>query len=320
MGVIRPTPIQKLGKKEREKGGGKEEKNIKWVHERNRHLYLFVVLLLVLGSIALEQVSKLLKGVRRVLGGGPEIGGEVSVRLADGEPGGVDEVTKSLGGATGRGVSVVDTGEGEELAGSAGGNETGTAGGGDTTETDRTALARDLARNGVGESELGTPISTANRDSVHLGGDDGTADGGGDFLGALNTQSDVAVQVTDDDPGFKASALTSVGLLLDGGDLHEFILELLAKEVINDLVLLDGHGEQVDILDRLDLLFGDEATELGAGDPSGLLITSAAAGLAVTASTGTSATATAASLSITKTSRLRGGNGGSVSHCLRNRV
>ena len=89
--------------------------------------------------------------------------------------------------------------------------------------------------------------------------DDGTADGSGDFLRALGAKTDVAVVVTDDDVGLEAGALTSAGLLLDGGDLHDLVLEL-GEEVVNDLVLLDGEREQEDLLNALDLAVLDQAT------------------------------------------------------------
>jgi hypothetical protein len=51
----------------------------------------------------------------------------------------------------------------------------------------------------------------------------------------------------------EAGALSGAGLLLHGHDLHDLVLQAGAEEVLNNLVLLDGHGEQVDLLQRLDL-------------------------------------------------------------------
>ena len=39
------------------------------------------------------------------------------------------------------------------------------------------------------------------------------------------------------------------------------------KEVVNDLVLLDGHGEVVDVVEVADLAVLDETSELGAWNP-----------------------------------------------------
>ena len=64
---------------------------------------------------------------------------------------------------------------------------------------DGTALAVDLAGDGVGLTELVTPVAATDWDDGELGQDDGATDGGGDFLGALDTKTDVAVLVTDGD-------------------------------------------------------------------------------------------------------------------------
>jgi hypothetical protein len=37
--------------------------------------------------------------------------------------------------------------------------------------------------------------------------------------------------------------------------------------LVDDLVLLDRQGEQIDLLELLDALFLDESSELGDGDP-----------------------------------------------------
>jgi hypothetical protein len=40
-------------------------------------------------------------------------------------------------------------------------------------------------------SNVGTPVTSSNGNDRELGGDDGTSDGGSDFLGALDTETDV---------------------------------------------------------------------------------------------------------------------------------
>lgn len=42
----------------------------------------------------------------------------------------------------------------------------------------------------------------------------------------------------------------------------------LGKEDVDDLVLLDGKGEEVDLLNRLDLSILYETSEFGNGDPN----------------------------------------------------
>ena len=50
-------------------------------------------------------------------------------------------------------------------------------------------------------SDLVTPVSAADGDQGHLGSDDGSTDGSGNLLGALDTQADMAVAVADADKG-----------------------------------------------------------------------------------------------------------------------
>lgn len=71
----------------------------------------------------------------------------------------------------------------------------------------------------MGLTKVGTPVSSSHGDDAQLGDDDGGTDGGGDLLGSLDTEADVALRVTDDDDGLESGALTGAGLLLDGLDL-----------------------------------------------------------------------------------------------------
>ena len=87
------------------------------------------------------------------------------------------------------------------------------------SDSNGTTLATLLDGNGVGLSEVGTPVSTSNRHNRELRNDDGGTDGGGDFLGGLDPKTNVALAVTNDDDGLEAGALTSAGLLLHWLDL-----------------------------------------------------------------------------------------------------
>ncbi len=58
-----------------------------------------------------------------------------------------------------------------------------------------------LARHCVGLSDLVTPVSSPDRDDGEFGQDDGPTDGGGHFLGALHSQTDVAVVVSNSNKG-----------------------------------------------------------------------------------------------------------------------
>lgn len=72
----------------------------------------------------------------------------------------------------------------------------------------------------MGETKVGAPVSAADGDDAELSDDDGSADGSSDFLRGLDSETDVALRVTDKDDGLEAGTLTGTGLLLDGLDLY----------------------------------------------------------------------------------------------------
>jgi len=247
-----------------------------------------------------QEVGKLLVGGRGELGLGPQIGGEERVGLGQSVEGGLDEVSKSLGTSGGRGEAIVDSGVVQDLLGDLSGDNTGTTGSGDETHADGTTLSSHLHGDSVGLTDSVTPISSADRNNVDLGVNDGSTDSGSNFLGALDSESDVSVVVSDNDECLKAGALTGTGLLLDGHDLHDLILQLSSEEGVNDLVLLDGKREKINLLERLYLSRLDETSELGHGDPLSLsLVVSSTAG--TTASSTTAITLSSAAITTTTT-------------------
>jgi len=219
----------------------------------------------------------------------PEVWGEEGVSRADSLESGLGEVSKGGGGAASRGVAIFKTSHLHKLLGDWTTNETSSSGSGDESYVDGTAFAVDLGRNGVRFTKLVTPVTSSDWDNRELGKNDSATDSGGDFLGALDSKTDVTVSVTNADDSLESGSLTGSGLLLDGLDLQDFVLEGGADEVINDLELLDGKGEVVDFFNGLDLAVLDKSTELGNGLPFlwlGLASTSS------TASTASSATTT----------------------------
>ena len=163
-----------------------------------------------------------------------------------------------------------------------GGGRRRTAGGGDEADADGAALARQLDGHGVGEADLGAPIAAADRHEVALGGVDAAEDGERHLLRRLHAEAHVPVVVADGDRADEARALARRRLLLDRGDLHHLVLELVLHEEVDDLVLLDREREEVDLLERLDLARLDEEAELGARHPL-LLVAAAPAALAAAA-------------------------------------
>merc|ERR1719201_2298202 len=106
-------------------------------------------------------------------------------------------------------------------------------------------------------------VATHDRDHVDLRSNDGTTDSSSHLLSRLDTKADMAIVVTNNDKSLEASALTGCGLLLHGHDLHHLVLEG-RKEKVDDLELLNWHGEVVDVVNVANLAILDKTAELGA--------------------------------------------------------
>ncbi len=126
----------------------------------------------------------------------PQVGGQEGVSLGDGLESSLQEVTHGSGLTAGLGVAVLDTSELEHALRGRGGNDTGTTGSGHKTAHDRSSLTGDLHGDGVGLTESVTPVTTTNGDGGELGNNDGTTDGSSDFLGTLDTETEVTIRVT----------------------------------------------------------------------------------------------------------------------------
>lgn len=68
-------------------------------------------------------------------------------------------------------------------------------------------------------SEVGTPVAAADGKNRQFGDDDSSANGSSDFLGGLDTETNVTVAVTNDDDSLETGTLTGTSLLLDGLNL-----------------------------------------------------------------------------------------------------
>ena len=223
--------------------------------------------LVIVGFIVGEEISVLLLGGVLEHGGGPNIWGKKGVGLGQSLVDGNGKISSCAGVSSGRRVHVLDASQVQQLLGDKGSNDTGSTGSGDVAHTDGTARAGNLAGHSVGSALVVPPVSSANRDKVHLGVDDGTADSSGDLLGSLKSKTKVSFSVTDGYVGLNSGTLTSSSLFLHGHDLHDLLAEIEAEKVINDLVLLDGEREKEDLLHTLDLAILDKATELSDRNP-----------------------------------------------------
>jgi len=167
----------------------------------------------------------------------PEIGGQVSVGFLEGVESGLQEVFSSLGATLGGGLDVSNTSHLENLLGGGGSNDTRTSGTGDESDSDGTALTSDLGGDSVGVTDLVTPVASSDGDHVQFSINDSTLDSTLDFLGDLNTETQVTFTITDQDNSLESGSLTGGGHLLDGLDLHDFFLKLVLEESVDDLRL-----------------------------------------------------------------------------------
>lgn len=69
------------------------------------------------------------------------------------------------------------------------------------------------------KTKVSTPVSTTNWQNAQLGDDNGGADSSSNFLGGLDTESNVSLRVTNDNDSLESGTLTGTSLLLDGLDL-----------------------------------------------------------------------------------------------------
>jgi hypothetical protein len=72
----------------------------------------------------------------------------------------------------------------------------------------------------MGLSERSTPVATTNRQNGELRNDDGSTNGSRDFLGGLDTQSNVTLAIANNNNSLEAGTLTGTGLFLDWLDLY----------------------------------------------------------------------------------------------------
>jgi hypothetical protein len=219
-----------------------------------------------------KEVRELLVRTLGELGLFPEIGSQETVSVTNGSEGSLDEVTESTGRTTRGSITIGDTSQLKDTLGSGRGDNTSTTGSRNQTRHNGTTTTSDLTGDGVRLTKVGTPVTTTNGDNGKLGKDDTTTNGSSDFLGTLDTQTDMTILITNDNESLETSTLTSSSLLLNRHDLHDLIGKL-GKEIVDDLILLDGQREKINLFNRLDLVSLNKTTELGNRNPFVLFLT-----------------------------------------------
>ena len=159
----------------------------------------------------------------------------------------LQEVAHSRSGPFGLCVTILNTGELQKPLRGRGSDDTSSSWSRDETTHDRSDLSADFRGDGVRITELSTPVTSSDGDDGEFCEDDGTTNGSCNFLRALDTQTDMTIEVTDSNEGLESRTLTGTGLLLNGHDLHDLVFEFREKRV-NNLILLDWEGEEVDFL------------------------------------------------------------------------
>ena len=97
-----------------------------------------------------------------------------------------------------------------------------------------------------------TPISFSDRDQVELSHSNGSLDGSLNFFVAFPAQSKIVFLITNNSISFEASSLTSLSLLLDRFDFHNFFFDGSTEESVNNFLFFDGDGESEDIKETVD--------------------------------------------------------------------
>jgi len=214
--------------------------------------FVFPSLALLLG----QEIRVLLERRLDKLGIFPKVGRKESVGVSDGSKGGLHKVAQGAGGATRGSIAIRDSSELQEFLWRRCSDDASAARGGDESSDRRAALASDFGGDGVRFTEGRTPVAATNGDDGKLCENDCASNCRSYFLGALDAQPDMAVEIPDHDERLEPSPLPRSSLLLHWHDLHNLVLEL-GQEVVHYLILLDGEGEEINLFNRLDLLFLD---------------------------------------------------------------
>merc|ERR1719350_2172026 len=151
-----------------------------------------------------------------------------------------------------------------------------------------------------------TPETSSNWNDRQFCQDDGATDGGGHFLGTLDSKTNVTVVISDSNKSLESCTLSSTGLFLNRHNLEDFIFQRGSEEKIDNFKFLDGQREEVDFFQALDLSIFDQSAKLGDGNPFFFVFAPSSASATTTSTSATTPTAssTAATKSTSETSTI----------------
>ena len=115
--------------------------------------------------------------------------------------------------------------------------------------SDTSTLPCDFNGQGMGQSNLVSPVASPYRDDAELGHYHSSFYGDLDFLACLPPESHMSVAVSYCHEGFEPRALPTWCLLLHRLDLHNVVFQFIFQKEVYDLELFDGERVQEDFLD-----------------------------------------------------------------------
>jgi len=147
--------------------------------------------------------------------------------------------------AAGLRVAIAETGKLQELLGRHRGDDARTTRSGNETHPDASTFASEFRADGMGLVEFRSPIAEPDGDEGHFRGFDRALDRVGDFGGGLPSEPDEADAVSDRDERFESRPLTGGGLLLDGHDLHDLVLQFAltgrsTKKMLDNIIFFNA--------------------------------------------------------------------------------
>jgi len=145
----------------------------------------------------------------------PEIWGKHSVGLLQASENSSAEIFSGSSLTCATGVDIINTGELKNLLGNLSCDTTCTSWGWDHSNGTTTALSLYLGWDGMDVTNSGSPIASSDWDEVEFGVNKSTLNGNLDFLGNLDTNTNVTSSVTDSNNRLESGSLTGLGLFLD---------------------------------------------------------------------------------------------------------
>jgi len=202
----------------------------------------------------------------------PLVWRQVGAGFGNSLEGGLSEVTEGGGATFGTGVDIGVSSVSKNFLWDWGGNDTGTSWSWDESHVDGTTFGVDLAWDGVWFTKFGTPVTSSNWNNRQLSQNDSCSDGVGNFFGALDSESDVSVVVTNNDGGLESGSLTGSGLFLDWLDLEDFVFQSRAKEVFDNFGFFNRKGEGVNFAQGENLTIFNQSSKFRDRHPYFLVV------------------------------------------------